>query len=187
MKALTVLTDKKLTIKIQEGSTEAFRELYDKLAVDLLNFSMSLTRDRQESEDIVQNVFVALWNNREELDPEKSVKAYLFRSALNGAYKYLRHEKVIKKNEEFLIQTEKKPLTPFDDLTNKEIRSKIDSAISSLPDGSRTVFELHRFGGFSYAEIADMQDISINTVKTQMGRALKFLRKRLSPFLITFL
>ncbi len=180
------LSDAELVRKVLSGDVPAFQVLFNRYSKQLLDFAFSYLRDTQECEDIVQDVFVSIWNKRRALNPELSIKAYLYKSVLNRALQSVRHKNVVRSSMEITNPSEEYDRTPYDDLSEKEIDSAIHCAIGELPEKCREIFSLNRFDGLTYAEIAEILDISLNTVKTQMGRALKFLRKRLSHFLSIF-
>ena len=131
----------------------------------------------------MQEVFVSVWNQRERLNPSKMIKSYLFTAVKNEALNELRHRDVQTRSQERILDTIAKDLTPEQELTSAEINKEIYYAINELPEKCREIFKMNRFDDLKYAEIAEILNISIKTVETQMGRALKKLRERLKPFL----
>ncbi|UCD37460.1 MAG: RNA polymerase sigma-70 factor [Fidelibacterota bacterium] len=177
----TRLTDAEYAEQIRASQESALQALFDAYAEPLLDFAFGYVGDVQVCEDIVQEVFVRVWRTRTRLNPELSLKAYLYRSVRNQALKYLRHEKVEREAEGYLQSLYYHPDTPTpeDELRHAELTVLLDRTIRELPAGCRTIFLMSRFDGLTYSEIAHILDISINTVKTQMGRALAALRKNL--------
>jgi len=176
-------TDTDYAELIRTGDESAFQALFDAYAESLLDFAFGYIGDVQVCEDIVQEVFVRIWRTRTKLNPELSLRAYLYRSVRNEALKYLRHEKVEREAEGYLQALFYHPDTPTpeDELYHAELTVLLDRTIRQLPERCRTIFLMSKFDGLSYSEIAYILDISINTVKTQMGRAFASLRKNLLP------
>ncbi len=174
-------TDTDYAELIRTGDESAFRALFESYSESLLDFAFGFIRDVQVCEDIVQEVFVSIWRNRTKLNPELSLKAYLYKSVRNQALKYLRHANVEREAERYLQELYYVPRTPEDELYQVEMTVLLDRTIRQLPERCRTIFLMSRFDGLSYREIAEVLDISINTVKTQMGRAFASLRKNLLP------
>lgn len=170
-----------LISKIQSGDEKAFESLFYSHASALIRFAWRFVRNTQIAENIVQDVFVKIWHHRDRLDPKLNVKAYLYKAVKNQALQHLRHLK-IENRQDTVSEFESSALSPEDSLHAKEIAAAVDQAISELPPHRRLIFTLSKFDHFTYAEIAEIQSISIKTVETQMGRALKFLRKRLSGY-----
>ena len=141
------------------------------------------------AKEAVHTSFIKLWENREKIADDQTVKAYLYRIVANTSLDMLRHDKVKERHAQQLLQTS--PLSSsVNNLTDAELKQlsfEIDTAISELPEQMRQVFELSRYENFKYAEIAAHLGISIKTVETQISRALVKLRQKLSHYLATLL
>jgi len=167
---------------IKSGDQGAFEKLFNHYCQQLINFTRRYVIDKQISENIVQDVFVSVWQRRSNLNPEKEIKTYLYTAARNEALKHLRHLNVEKKSYDRIVESY--PETKHDiELEGKEIGDSINKAIDELPEKCREIFKLNRFENLKYAEIAEVLNISVKTVETQIGRALKKLRKQLKPLL----
>jgi RNA polymerase sigma-70 factor (ECF subfamily) len=147
---------------------------------DFIKRSLPLEED---SENIVQEVFVKLWENRAELDPQQSFNGYIYTIARNEIYGHLRKQLTRKKYQEELLQQ----LTEATDNTNRqieyqELQTILAKLIEEMPEKRREVFMESRLGGLSYREISEKLHISENTVDTQIRKALGFLRKRLRNY-----
>lgn len=168
-------SDKELILEIKENNEIAFKELFYKYYNILINFCWYRTRDLDLSKDLVQEIFAKLWIARNNLDPEKSVKSYLFKSLTNQIINNskLSSAKNISIDESILNNTT---------ANNINIENQIDlhSAIEKLPEKLKTVFMLSRIEGFKYSEIAEICEISIKAVEKRMTKTLKILRKSLS-------
>lgn len=137
------------------------------------------------AKEAVHTSFIKLWENRGNISDDQTVKAYLYRIVVNTSLDMLKHNKVKERHAQQLQQTS--PLsTSVNDFTDTELKQlsfEIDAAISELPEQMRQVFELSRYEGFKYAQIAAHLNISIKTVETQISRALVKLRQKLSRYL----
>lgn len=172
--------------KIRCGDAEAFEHLFKKYCQPLINFARRFVQDTQSAENIVQDVFLKIWSIRKELNPTLNIKSYLYTAVRNGALKQLRHQTVEQRTADRLTLPDFDLITPEDNLTEKELTAAVHQAVAELPEKCRIIFAMNRYDHLSYKEIAEIQNISIKTVETQMSRALKFLRQRLIYFLSIF-
>ena len=173
--------------KIRTGDSAAFEDLFNFYCQQLINFTRRYVFDKQIAENIVQDVFVKVWQNRTNLDPTKMIKAYLFTAVKNNSLKHLRHLNIENKGIESTppyIGDDERPDRKLDE---KELAVTVHQAIDELPEKCKEIFKMNRFENLKYAEIAKILNISIKTVETQMGRALKKLRERLKPLLTIIL
>ncbi len=172
--------------KIRKGDTYAYECLFKEFYENLVNFAFQYVKDIQIAENLVQDVFLKIWNRREKLKIISNVKSYLFTSVKNHALNFLQREKV---RFEPLDEAETKEYlkNPFEELEEKEILSKVHDSIEELPEKCRITYKLFIHNEFSYSEIAEIQNVSVNTVKTHMFRAVKTLRSRLFTLLSLFM
>lgn len=154
----------------------------------LCSFADSFVRSREVANDLVQELFVDLWERCERGDPPPLAPAYLYTAVRNRALKYLRHRRVVSRWAE-QVAREPAPMGPQadDDVHAAEVARAIREAIDQLPDRCREIFLMSREQNLTYAAIAEILGISVKTVETQMWRALKALRKHLAPFLAVVL
>ncbi|RMH78025.1 MAG: RNA polymerase sigma-70 factor [Calditrichaeota bacterium] len=171
--------DRQLVEAIREGDYEAFRELYFRYYQKLYNFIWYRTRADELTKDLIQELFVRVWHRHETLDPDRSIKAYLYRIANNLLINHLQKESVI---NAYRADQLHKPAHTLPEDDRFEVKDRIQEAINDLPEKQRLVFILHRFQDFTYAEIAEALNISIKTVEKRMSQALAYLRERLAPF-----
>jgi RNA polymerase sigma-70 factor, ECF subfamily len=141
-----------------------------------------MVRDTDAAEDLVQDVFVKVWNNRQALEINFSIKSYLYRSAINAALNYL------EKNKKQVPMEEAAVLEPsannVEDMLNAaEVQQRVSEATEALPPACKTIFILSRHENMSYKEIADTLNLSPKTVENQMGKALKHFREYLSAYI----
>ena len=172
-------------IGMDESSFELlFRSHFSSLCL----FSMKYVHDLDTSKEIVHSVFVNLWEKRQDLDPEKSIKSYLFTSVYNRSLNYIRDQKKFIKGG-FTDDD----LSDFDQVDSSstieesELNDKIQQAIEFLPEKCKKIFLLNRIEGLKYKEISNSLNISVKTVEAQMSKALKILRERLKEYLVIFI
>jgi RNA polymerase sigma-70 factor (family 1) len=170
---------------LKQGGEKAFEWLFKAHFKSLHAYAYTFLKDDEMAEEIVQNVFCRIWEKREQLKTDGSLKAYLYRAVHNESLNYLKHQKVkasfgvyyagqLQQDEE--EQASKKVLTA-------ELQQRIDTAMSELPQQCRTIFQLSRFEQLKYQQIADHMGLSIKTVENQMGKALRVMRQKLAEFL----
>jgi RNA polymerase sigma-70 factor (ECF subfamily) len=176
--------DAEWTRDIAAGNAGSFEKLFNFYCQSLISFSRRYVLDKQVAENIVQDIFVRTWTNRTNLDPSKSIKSYLFTSVKNESLKHLRHLDVELRSLGRIADSMADENNPEKKLDQSELEINIDNAISELPEKCREIFSMNRFDGLKYAEIAEILNLSVKTVETQMGRALKKMRERLKPFLL---
>ena len=157
-----------------------FEQLHKRYRINLLRYAYSLTRSTHTSEEIVSEVFLRCWKNREKLQIQASVYGYLISSTRNMAIDYLRSNTRSRKHfGELVGDYASCYANPVELVIGKETHLLIERAITSLSPQCRSVFRMSRDREMSYAEIADELGLSIKTVEVHMGRALKFLRQYL--------
>ncbi len=179
-----------LVRRISSDDKFAFEILFRRYYAELVRFSFHMTGSIEASKDIVQDVFIKVWEGRKNLDPERSIKIYLYRAVRNQTLNYLnlkhlKFESFAEITDDFEIGTNES--NPEMDLYYSELEKIVQKAIQHMPERCRLIFLLHRQNGLTYSEIAQILEISIKTVETQMGRALKILRKVLTPYLHLFI
>ncbi|MCC6371886.1 MAG: RNA polymerase sigma-70 factor [Bacteroidia bacterium] len=169
---------------IRQGDKAAFEQVFRQFYKALGNYACSVIKDKDEAEEVVQNMFFNLWNRRQKLDINTSLKSYLYRAVHNDCLNRIKHAKVRSIYAEDYKSTVS---AAYDDslktLNAKELNKKIHSAIDELPEQCGLVFRLSRFDNLKYNEIATQLDISVKTVENHMGKALKLMREKLKDYL----
>jgi RNA polymerase sigma-70 factor, ECF subfamily len=178
-----------LALRIKLGDEQAFELLYRKFYVRLCAFANKFLNDPEVAQEIVQDVFAKIWEGREEIDPEDSIKSYLFKIAQNLSINNLRRKKVESRYIGIykLVYIEQMEFSAYESLLAKELEENITKSIAKLPAKCRKIFELSRSEGLKYKEIADTLNISIKTVEAQMSKAFRSLRIELSDYLLLLL
>ncbi|WP_163712596.1 RNA polymerase sigma-70 factor [Mangrovibacterium lignilyticum] len=163
-----------------------FESIFREYFVRLCCFADRYTNNIEESKEIVQEVFLKVWDKRDVLPMDDDLKFYLFRSVKNASLNLLQHKRVVDDFQSvlYLLYTaDGSENQVFQSLEVIELKEKIDAAVASLPTECRRIFLLSRDMGLKYAEIAQELSVSVKTVETQMSRALSRLRRLLKEYL----
>ena len=174
-----------LALRIKMGDEQAFELLFRKYHVRLCGFANKYSNDPEEAREVVQEVFIKIWEGREDIDPEESLRAYIFKITRNICINKLRRKQVESKYIEIykLVYTETREFSPYDSLLADELNENITNALKKIPSKCRRIFDLSRVEGLKYREIADRLQISQKTVEAQMSKALHILRYELREYL----
>ena len=159
--------------EIKKGSTNSFNRLFTEYYQNLCRFAYTFVKDADISEEIVQELFISIWERRQTLNINTSARAFLYTSIKNRALNYLRNEKTRIAHEDEFAQGQSR---------NADSHI-IDQAISELPFQCRTIIELRRKQNLSNREIATQLNLSVKTVENQINIAIKKLREKLAPYL----
>jgi RNA polymerase sigma-70 factor (ECF subfamily) len=182
------MTSESLYEKIKVGDEKAFELLFRENYAGLVQFAWGYVRSKAVAEELVQDVFLKVWDNREDLNITKSINSYLYQSVRNRCTDWARHAEVVKKwEDESKFDQENKELNLSSvnkDLHHRLLLKEIEKAIHELPEKRREVFLLSRYENKSYKEIAELLEITVSTVETHMSKALKTLRDKFLPFLV---
>ena len=166
-----------LTTELKNSSDVAFRSLFDLYYQDIYKFSFSLLKSKEFAEENVQDVFLKVWLHRENLNLEKSFKAYLFTIARNGAFNFLNKAANDASLKDEVFYTSQKSYDEGDYSIREEDCKKLrKQAIKQLPPKRKKIFKMSRKHGKTYEEISQELGISVSTVKNQMSKALETLR-----------
>ncbi len=174
-----------ITDKIFAGDKEAFKELFDLYYKPLCVYAVKFIDDFEEAEDMVQSLFVSFWIRYSKRRFTGSLKAYLFSSVRNNSIKLSRSSNTVPIAERDIIQ-EADGVFDMIDSSEKDL-SFIYKEIDKLPPHCRKVFDAVIVENMKYKEAAELLNISVNTVKTQLSRALKQLRSSLELIIAIFL
>jgi RNA polymerase sigma-70 factor (ECF subfamily) len=169
-----------LVQRLMAGDQSAFEIIFRTHYAKLANYAKQLVRSPDAAEDVVQEVFVTLWAHRERLTAPDNLVAYLFRSVRNRGLNFLRQQRQVStwQARQATIEPAESPAAD-QDAEHDEVDRAIKGAAASLSPRCREVFELSRDRGLTYRQIGETLGISIKTVETLMGRALKAIRIKL--------
>ena len=172
-----------LSRRLSESDRDAFRELFDELHVTLMRFCWRYTKDADASQDIVQEVFIKVWEKRTILDPDKSILSFMYTMVRNKALNSARNDYFSNGLDvgEIVIQSDHEP-DPDEHIDFDVLEANVKRWIDKLPPRRREAFKLSRFEGLSHAEIAEIMSLTPRTVNTHVMLALEELRNRLRAF-----
>ncbi len=167
------------TTRIVMITEQLMQQLFTEHYKGLCLFARQYIYDNEKSEDIVQDVFLNIWEKKELNASGTQIKSYLYTSVRNRCLNYIRDHKKFNDNVEVAhIENAHE----HNRVEYRELEHLIKDSIASLPEKCREVFEMSRFREMKYQEIADALGISIKTVEAQMSKALKVLREKLSGY-----
>lgn len=177
-------TDQMIFQSIKSGDEKALEMLFKEYYQPLCRYANSYLPDPDDAEEVVQGCFIKLWEKRENIQIQSSVKSYLYQIIRNACLNEIKHQKV-KKNYGEMMTYEGTPQSESSDQSTlkDELEHKIAAALQSLPQQCRLIFTMSRFEELKYQEIADQLNLSIKTVENQMGKALKLMRTQLQEYL----
>ncbi len=172
------------TDKLKAGDTQAFKEFFFDNYNDVLSFIFRMTFDKEASLDLTQETFLNFYRALDKLNPSISPNYYLFRIAKNLTINYLnRKEQLYYYDTDDEDSHKELYSNPEDEYSASFFEDDIKKAIQSLPNRCRAVFILSRYHNLSYQEISESLQISLQTVKNQINKAIAILRKRLAEYL----
>ena len=183
-KAHTLNVDSEfLARQLKNGEESAYEMLFKEYYRILVIFASRYLHDIESSKELVQELFVSIYEKRNKIEINSSLKSYLFRSVHNRAINQLSSQKTKNKYAEHFSRTALRSENSIENEMNKtELEHAIFRAIGDLPPKCRDIFKLNRFEGLSNSEIAEKLQISKRTVETQISKALKILRVKLEPY-----
>ena len=170
-------SDKLLVSELRNGNEKAFRQLFDLYHQDIYGYSISLLKSKEAAEENVQDVFMKVWQHRENLNPEQSFKAYIFTIARNQAFNSLNkaaNDALLK--EAIFYESQKSHDYGDYSIREADCKKLRKEAMEQLPPKRKKIFKMSRKKGMSYEEISQELGISINTVRNQMSKALESMR-----------
>ncbi|WP_339885320.1 RNA polymerase sigma-70 factor [Polaribacter vadi] len=181
------LTETNIVSQLIKGDENAYAYLVDLYYDSLCIYANNLARDHFESEDIVQNVTVKLWQRRHKLSEDISIKNYLYKSVYNEFVDSYRKHTAVSALEKKYIEG----LDTFYETEDKKdtllLKTLIEKEIAQLPNKCRETFLLSKRDGLTYTEIAEYKNISVNTVENHMVKAFSILREKLKDKAQSFL
>jgi len=184
--------DKLVVIAFQQGDLKVFETVFKENYPSLCRTARRYLIDKSAAEEVVQDMFLKMWEKRDSLVITSSLPAYLNKAVCNHAINYLKYEKKTLRFQDYVgFETEESQLVAADDvMAHNDLEKKVSILMKALPEKRRMIFEMSRFEGLKNAQIAQQLGISLKTVEYHMAAALDFLRKKLAdylPVIISFL
>jgi RNA polymerase sigma-70 factor (ECF subfamily) len=176
-----------LYLKIKAGDKNAFQDLFEKYYSSLFFYACKFVDD-ELARDLVHDIFIIFWQNKENINISSSLSAYLFRMVRNKSLQEIEKQKVRDNyNQEALHSLKLDEISYYNDglksIIELELEKKLKEALDKMPDGCRKVFVMSRFDGLKNKEIAEQLDVSVKAVEKQMTKALKILKLELKEYL----
>ncbi|MCC5929352.1 MAG: RNA polymerase sigma-70 factor [Cyclobacteriaceae bacterium] len=170
--------EKNTLFRVKDGDKLEFGRLYTYYRIPSLKFCVSLVKDEEEAENIVHEVFIKIWDKRDQIKPDLNFNSYLFTCLRNKAFDYL---KEVKKSDllksQYLMRMETARVDD-EDVENSKF-TILHSAIDALSEKRKLILKMNVEEGKSYQEIAELLNISKNTVKNQLVKAKQILREKI--------
>ena len=179
-------TDPGLTGLLKEGNKVAFENVFKTYFKSLHSYAFLIVKEDALAQEIVQHVFYKIWEKKDKLHIQNSLKAYLYKSVYHECMYEMKRKKYKAEYQAHILYHEKNAINKDNasaKLEHKELEKKLQKALSELPEQCLAIFHLSRFEGLKYNQIALQLGLSVKTVENQMGKALKRLRRSLVDFL----
>jgi RNA polymerase sigma-70 factor (ECF subfamily) len=173
--------DSEILRRIRQGDQGQFESLFRSSYISLVRYAKTIVKDHDTAEEIVQDLFFRLWQDKEKIKIESSLNGYLFRAVHNRCLHWIEHNRVVERHARDAEFSQTRNVeNPSEIIQYKELQSKIAEILARLPERCGRIFCMNRFEGLKYAEIAEILSVSIKTVEANMGKALKEFRKALT-------
>ena len=172
-------------LKLKHGDSFTFSSIFSIYYNDLVLFATRITKDLYIAEDIVQDIFVNLWEDRTSLKISVSLKSYLLKAVKNRCIDWYRHNKIIQKHSDFV--SGQSIMLDYDTdsyLLYSELQGKIDTALAMIPTEFSEAFRMSRYNGLKYHEIAKLLDVSVRTIEVRISKALHLIRDHLKEYFL---
>jgi len=170
--------------RLKKGEEAAYELLFKEYYQLLTVFANKYLNDIENAKEIIQDLFVHLYEKRDHLDINSSLKSYLFRSTHNRCINYINAQKIRNKYADHVKQIDTGKENSLENEVNKtELEHALYKAIDDLPPKCQIIFKMNRFEGLSNSEIADKLSLSKRTIETQISKALKILRVKMKPYM----
>jgi RNA polymerase sigma-70 factor (family 1) len=175
-----------LAVRIKRGEKEAFRQLFEQYAPKISRFAMSFLKNKTDAEELLQDVFLKLWEKRENIDPEQNIKSYIFKIAINSIYDLVRKKNLEKAFSDFSkYHFRESSENTWHEVIWNEMLSKLDQLVNRMPEQQRKIFRMSREEGLTNDEIAERLSLSKRTVENQLYRALLLKKTIQNRFIIS--
>jgi len=175
-----IKNEKQVIESLKQGDCEAFDRLFRGYNQRLYYFALSILKNREDARDVVQEVFLRVFRNVDSINPDCSFKSYLFTISYNIIVDTMRKKLSAQQFRDYLVKNAIQEESPVArEVEFNELNTLYTDAIEKLPPQRKKIYKLHRFESLSYEEIATNLGISVHTVKSQMNKALSFIRNKI--------
>ena len=174
-------SDVSLVQRLKENDKPAFELIFNRFSKKLYYFTLSYVHSQAESEEIIQNVFVALWENRDMLSEAFPIQNYLYKVTINHIYNYHKHQLVRRRYvKKMIIEGTDEDHEAVQGIFANDLGEIVNKIIGELPLRQQLIFKLSRTEGLCHAEIAQRLGLSVRSVENQIYRAIKYIREKLN-------
>ncbi|MGV8090550.1 MAG: RNA polymerase sigma-70 factor [Mangrovibacterium sp.] len=177
------INDNTLFKDFQNGKYYLFEYFFNKYYPGLCVYACRMVQSKSSAEDIVQDFFIRLWEDKNNLVINTSVRSYFLRSVHNRCLNFLNLNNLKKAHHDYQLSHLSQDAILQYPLLDFELESRLQKAIESLPDGIRETFMMNRLEGLTYQEIADKEGVTVKAIEYRMSKALTLLRKDLQDYL----
>jgi RNA polymerase sigma-70 factor (ECF subfamily) len=165
--------------QLRDGSKEAFRLMFDEVGPKIYAFALSYLKNEFEAEELLQEVFLKLWEVRSSLDSSRNLKSFLFKICINLIYDFIRRKNI---EQVYLDYSEKNNPSSGDNTWHEviynDMLNNLQQLIAAMPEQRQRIFRMSKEDGLSNEEIADRLNLSKRTVENQLYRAVSFLKEK---------
>ena len=167
--------------QLRDGSKEAFRLMFDEVGPKIYAFALSYLKNDFEAEELLQEVFLKLWEIRSSLDSSRNLKSFLFKICINLIYDFIRRKNI---EQVYLDYSEKNNPSSGDNTWHEviynDMLNNLQQLIAAMPEQRQRIFRMSKEDGLSNEEIADRLNLSKRTVENQLYRAVSFLKEKIN-------
>lgn len=172
--------NQELVCRLREGSKDAFRTLYDRYGLKIHRFAFSYLKSEHDAEELVQEVFLKLWDKKAMLDSSLNIRSFIFKIAVNTIYDFIRRKNVEKAFHDFTLGNVEYANETWHEVVYNDMLGQIQGLIEKMPSQRQKIFNLSKEQGLTNDEIAESLGLSKRTVENQIYRATAFLKKNLN-------
>jgi RNA polymerase sigma-70 factor (family 1) len=178
LKSFENISDSDLAGKIKNGEKNAYQELFERYAPRIYQFSFTYLKNQADAEELVQDVFLKIWEKRDSLDQSKNIKSFIFKVAVNTIYDFIRHKNIENAFNDFVrLNSETGSNNTWHSVIFDEMQENLQKLVAQLPEQRQKIFQLSKEEGLSNEEIAAKLNLSKRTVENHLYRAVSFLKE----------
>ena len=172
--------DNQIIEQLRVGSKEAFRSLFDAFGPKIHAFALSYWKNNADAEELLQDVFLKLWEVRASLDISKNIKSLLFKICINLVYDFIRRKNIEKAYLDYSGNNQSYSDNTWNEIIYNDMLSNLNHLVAGMPEQRQRIFRLSKEEGLSNDEIAKQLNLSRRTIENQLYRAVSFLKDKLA-------
>lgn len=179
MYVLPLSDEKELLARLRQDDRAAFDQIYQYYSLRIYSNILRMVKDADDAQELLQDLFLKVWEKRHSIDPNLSFKSYLFRIARNLVYNFIRDASIERKVQDYLAKVGTELHNAVEDtIVFKEQQQILEQAINNLPPQRRRVYQLCKIEGHSYQEVSDLLGISTSTISDHIVKATRFIKEQ---------